>query len=355
MGLETWFVDAWSVLDGIAFASLRDARQWDEEKLTPSTTTVIIGPPDWRAVSIARITTALRATRGPFQESVFDENDEEMPFASLDDIRDVVRRSYLAGGIGLDDAGTIEAMTGDDLPKTPGGSGEWADVHRQLLALDSVDARSDAKASLVDVFGDGQTREVLADVCSRITTHLKPWFDSEGTERRRDWTDYIQWLQLTVNGMRVHDRDTINAVSAWYEQVDPMTIPSRSPFHQRQRLLFRLPAMGQYPGYPPIRTLGDQLLLACASRKCLQSLDTPDAFLPIVVGALVLATAAHGDQIRGETMDAQLLLEPALRWLAQVLPPKRDDESVQERMLEAVVLEIARRKAGGTTESTPTP
>jgi len=113
--------------------------------------------------------------------------------------------------------------------------------------------------------------------------------------------------------------------------------------------------MGQYPGYPPIRTLGDQLLLACASRKCLQSLDTPDAFLPIVVGALVLATAAHGDQIRGETMDAELLVEPALRWLAQVLPPKRDDESSQERMLEAVVLEIARRKAGGTSESTPTP
>ena len=80
MGLKlsaAWFIDSWCVLDGLAFASLRKPRNWAAATLVEPVTTVLIGPPDWRAVSISRLPTALAATRGPFQEGVLDDDGRE--------------------------------------------------------------------------------------------------------------------------------------------------------------------------------------------------------------------------------------------------------------------------------------
>ena len=84
MGLKlsaAWFIDGCRcVLDGLAFASLRKPRNSAAATLVEPVTTVLIGPPDWRAVSISRLPTALAATRGPFQEGVLDDDGRGIAF-----------------------------------------------------------------------------------------------------------------------------------------------------------------------------------------------------------------------------------------------------------------------------------
>jgi hypothetical protein len=263
----------------------------------------------------------------------------EISFQSLDDIRDVVRRAFLAGGLGLDDPGGIEPLT----PERPNlETGAWNQVHDQLLSLESVDVRANTAKALTDLLGGPRPRAVLANLFEQVTRHLKPWSESNRPARQRDWADYLQWLSLAWDSIGIRTADEAHAWFRLYRGDDryrfpyrPVMMPgvTRAPSHQRMRLLFRLPALGQFPSYPPIRTLGDQLLLACASRTCLRSLDTIDAFLPIAMSAIVLMGTANAHQLHGEAVDEELLLAPAMRWLTQMLPPKRNDQSVQERTL----------------------
>jgi hypothetical protein len=357
---DAWYIDAWSILDGIAFASLRVARDWGLDTLSPSTTTIIIGPPDWRAVSISRVTTALRAAHGPFQESVFDDNDHEIAFATLEDIRDVVRRAYLAGGLGLDDPGGVEPVVPERPNLDLGGS--WTRLHKDLLALDSTDARAGAAKALVDTLSDCQIQGVIKAQFDQLTLRLDPWIATKSADPTRDTADYAHWLSVVSLGLGLRTPRIEHGSAQLYNLLEypfrfaPMggvgTIAAMPP-HQRMRLLFRLPALSQYPGYPRIRTLADQMLLAFGSRSCLRTLNTMDAFLPIVLGALVMTGIRNAHQLGAIALNDKRLLEPAMHWLANMLPPARDDKSAQEQMLETLIRDIAKVRADSPKRPIP--
>lgn len=101
MGLKElqWFVDAWAVHDGKLFASHR-LDDTSANYLKSAESTVFMSVPDLQPVPVGRISTALRATRSGFQDRLRAANGAEIPFESLEQIRDLVRRGYLGGGLG---------------------------------------------------------------------------------------------------------------------------------------------------------------------------------------------------------------------------------------------------------------
>lgn len=96
-----WFIDAWAVHDGKVFASRRPADS------IRAAATVFMSVPDLEPLPVGRISTALRATRSGFQEGFRDAGGAEIPFDSLVQVRDLVRRAYLAAGLGPGAPGAV--------------------------------------------------------------------------------------------------------------------------------------------------------------------------------------------------------------------------------------------------------
>jgi len=100
---RAWFIDSWAVHDGKVFASRRPPESTDADA------TVFMSVPDLEAVPVGRISTALRATRGGFQEGLRTNDGDlaEIPFDDLRQVRDLVRRGYLAADLGPGSPGAI--------------------------------------------------------------------------------------------------------------------------------------------------------------------------------------------------------------------------------------------------------
>jgi len=120
---RAWFIDAWAVHDGKVFASRRPPES------IAADATVFMSVPDLEAVPVGRISTALRATRGGFQEGLrANDNDlAEIPFKDLRQVRDLVRRAYLAAGLGPGSPGAIAGP----LPRPAEGPGPGSAFLRQ--------------------------------------------------------------------------------------------------------------------------------------------------------------------------------------------------------------------------------
>lgn len=142
---RTWYVDTWSVLDGRLFASVRPPESID------ASSTVFLAVPDLEPIPVGRISTALHACRSGFQEGLRGEDGAEIPFRGLDEIRALVRRGYLGGGLGpgapgvpaapipAPDAGTGGAYLGERLEQLEAGR-LWVDAEVELrVALREVD------------------------------------------------------------------------------------------------------------------------------------------------------------------------------------------------------------------------
>ncbi|TWD83075.1 hypothetical protein FB561_4230 [Kribbella amoyensis] len=100
-----WFIDAWAVFDGVAFASRSDPAIRRTDRVTEAETTVFLSVPELEPIPLGRITTGLRAARASFQDGFFDDEGTEIAFGSLDGIREAIRRAYLATGLGPGGAG----------------------------------------------------------------------------------------------------------------------------------------------------------------------------------------------------------------------------------------------------------
>lgn len=115
MSNTRWYVESWFVTDGLAFASERT----DAGTIV---NVVFLAPPYWSPVAVANVSTAWAAHRASFQHGFFDaEGENEIGFASLAEIREVLRRAYLASGYGTFPTG--EDGEGGEIAPLPGGDG----------------------------------------------------------------------------------------------------------------------------------------------------------------------------------------------------------------------------------------
>lgn len=142
-----WYIDALDVRAGRAFASLRGAVSEHTTSIDNFEGTYFIAAPYFSPELLADATLALAATRGSYQQGVYDE-EGEVPFNSLGEIIDFVRRLYLnGGGTAPDGGGPPPAPDGGEGP--PGGmylearegveasSAEAQDIVQKLASLDT--------------------------------------------------------------------------------------------------------------------------------------------------------------------------------------------------------------------------
>jgi hypothetical protein len=351
--MPSWYIDSWSILDGIAFASLRDP--WnDAPTLAPAQTTVMIAPPDWRAVSIARLSTALAATRGGFQEGLYSDNDNEVEFPSLAIVRSVVRRAYLAGGVGIDASGGegIAAVPEGNWPRGGGGS-QWTKVRGLLLNPKAGAEVATVRDELVSLI----TRDVdhLWDLLRQLSSNLsdatgRTWISSTGEDRFRDRQDQVGFERLNFQ-LGLHAPRWL-PTPFW-----PEAWPGTPAPRQHLRLLLRMPAARQFPGYPRVNTIADQLFLVSASRVCFDQLRTMQDLLPILFAGVVIA--ANGG-LYGDVMPdyKAMVLERTAIWLSELVPERLQDEDGAERvdleeLLEELIVRIVQLRSGSGPVSTP--
>jgi hypothetical protein len=310
----------------------------------------LIAPPDWRAVSISRLSTALAATRGPFQEGVLTETDEELAFPSLDAVRRAVKRAYLAGGLGLDDAGGLEPI---GRPREGPGGAAWADVRSKLVDLRGTEQRSQAIDRLHAYFHEqGSPYLALRGCLEDLVRTTTPWHDT-GRSQRRDHDDRMCLLALTSN---LSPEDALEWIGRFVAPPNRLFFRfgwASMPLSRRLRLLFRLPAIGaDHRDFPPLRTLGDQLLLTMASRQYFESRKDLDHFIPLLAAAVILVGGANPTGSPAHSIDVDLVVRPALAWLVDgLLEPATSTESEAEAIIEKLVNDIAWLKLRPKTDT----
>lgn len=201
-----WYIDSWAVRDGLAFASERDAETIE------ASATVHIAPPDFRPVPIARISTAMAAARGHFQERLYD-FEGEIAFSSLEKLIEMVRRGYLGGGgpgllppegpgpEGEGDRPSDEGMgpSSEDGDEPDGDGGEyWQEARDAISELSDSQSRQRLSSALAGVLRAEPFKRLLdkcaADMLLLLARSIT--FLPAGTDRVRRWELCELWAVL---------------------------------------------------------------------------------------------------------------------------------------------------------------
>lgn len=356
MGMS-WRIDAWAVRDGVAFASDREELA-DIERLE-ARNTVFLSVPDLEPVPVGRISTALRATRGNFQAGFYDGEGNEIVLPTLEDVQALVRRAYLASGIG-DEGAAAPPLPFGTPPSREGGAAEAVphvpeppsadflegaiDRLDVLLELDPL-SMPEARTSLVDLEGEG-------------------WSELAGLVRGYALDVSLAWERRVAQRPTDVDGDLL---ASWYLLLAMRGIwdagPSEAPIDLQEFPVGRivlgalagtrnLPATRITPGYATrpaadvlaqapaplregwhtgIRRLTDKLYLALAVGDYFHH----NPRLPELAPSLLAALALTGGDRAALNSPGRLErhLQAALRWLWEELPrplPAAAEEALDE-------------------------
>jgi hypothetical protein len=338
MGLS-WVIDSWAPLDGVVFASKRKPEPFEAPPFAGSPawldaeTTVHISPPDWRPVSISRLATALAASRGPLQAGFWSAPDgrtpQEVQFKNLEELIEFARRVFVAAGAGMDSSGETEPVI---IPLTPEAPSGWQDLLEELTRLQpEADRRHLVDRLVKAVDAEGLARALAISLPAATNPWLTP--QPHQTHRVRDYLDLHGVSGPYLAHEPLYEYSFPFVPASWMAR-DHSALPAARALS----LLFRVPAIlvGEKP--LPGRTLGDQLVLALASRRRIASLKTPHEWMPLTVAALLIASTSSTALPFAHVARLEYLLIDAVRWLVDVLP----DTSLQahEDVLEEVLAQI---------------
>jgi len=335
---KAWFIDAWAVHDGRVFASRRLPESISADA------TVFMSVPDLEPVPVGRISTALRATRSGFQEGLRTNDSElaEIPFENLAQVRDLVRRAFLAAGLG---PGSPAGVAGP-VPRPDRGSGPGS------AFLEQESSARDAPWSCIYLLDAGPPPHLDQALYAVAKATILEWDLYLETQEPDEIRGLVGWLgALTRAGMlQPAENDVAGSpfptslldVAAQYEADNLLAtlqlIADRwlpgSPFEAAERIsgywsrghlaIVPLPAA---PGWPDrVRRLADMSLLPVID---LRFWTSDDPVTSLDVAPLVLSHAirqpARSGRLRGEPSAAEAAFDRArasMAWfLANELPP----------------------------------
>ncbi|MFN7983033.1 MAG: hypothetical protein U0Q11_14340 [Vicinamibacterales bacterium] len=385
---DNWFIDAWSVMDGYAFASRRTSDSLQADAV------FFVGPPYFEPEPVASLATALAATRAHFQEG-FRIEGQEVAFASLGDVVEAVRRAYRAGGVDLGGAPAPQAVR--PRPARPGGE----EVHPEALVSDELRDTWRVCRELLrdDCVSEERTRWLetkLSELIEGAFTELVPKFigaaaeemlvalvsghTSRSTAARElsAWIDKAQQLGIRVwfglepprlytavigvdRGFDWSLPELRELPAAFVELTLPILYRSNGALVREFRIPYAVPIPAAFQhgasessalsAFPQAPTMGHLLALATSDRWYVKAIDSVVEFVPIVVAALAQLPApslpfgafapVEGSQERRDVS------RKAARWLARALPSGSLAENPVERAIhDFVVLLLSRTSQG---------
>jgi hypothetical protein len=335
----SWFIESWCPLDGCAFAVHRN---FDIDAATgatiwlPADTVIVLAPPSFSPTPIASEASALWATRGPFQHKFLRQDGSEVAFKSLEQLVELVRRVYVAGGV----RGNPPNRDLPPAPEPPPGPNDpyWPPICAALPSAAGTPAGPAAAEAIL-------SRLTAADLSRFAEACFGGAIDecSRGGATRsvdlRDW-----WAVLFET-------------SSWSGLVPaafPYGPPNPLPFHLgpaigwntdiersiMDGLLCRIPSAYRIPGYEGLRYLGDHLCVATSDRRYWTLLPSPEHALPIVLASAIV-TAKGDDRLQGwmSGTDAwSSRRSRAAKWLSDAVPgPALDSISEAADAIDAVI------------------
>jgi hypothetical protein len=365
-----WYFDAWAVKDGLAFVSERTP-----DNIT-SESTVFLSVPDLEPVPLGRISTALRATRANFQDGFRDANGEEFGFDNLAQVREVIRRAYLASGLGP--VGAAEVPIPQDpflrdyerppfILEPPSDSGGAYYERRVTELLDKGQAKDWQDCSslqypeprfqfLKKLHETGAARELYPYVrafaeatlieCARRFARnfhlpserqlLRRWVGLLGTLGLWDgWEDLRYFLETSGIGSFVylmlepyHFYERYAAYPAWeWREVS-------TDFRGQKQLLFRIPCPLRSTWHQKIRVLSDKLLLPLTDREYFSVNKHLPEFVPLLLCSMVVtADPSISSGVREMLpLDRHRIVGRAFRWLSHELPIVELPSDVEEQL-----------------------
>jgi hypothetical protein len=365
-----WYIDSWAVLDGLAFASERDPESLQAKG------TVFLSVPDLEPVPVGRLSTALRAQRSGFQDGFRDDKGDEIEFTSLNQVRDLVRRAYLGGGLGPEPA-PLESRPVDPLLRTPGGEERpvelppdgaphyWSHLHkvdkhgpdgsRALLRTDfsplaAPGTRGEFLRKLYEgpyalalypflqAFGEASVHELVR------RGGAMPRFEVRAL--LRDWIAALWCIGL----WNPHEDPNFHAFLDRYGSYPGWVgIDWRYlellPAGRRQSMLFRIPCP-LLPGWDVhIRSLSHKILLALTLRDYFKINSGLAEFIPILLCSLVVAVG--NDDLPNRwgyelNSDRQRLLGRAFHWLKNELPSVELPPEAEDHLSRFAVQQLER-------------
>lgn len=325
----SWFIDAWAVRDGLAFAS---ERQGDDVLQR-----VHLAAPEFVATPIASGSTALAAARGHFQSGYFDESGNEVEFKSLEQVREAVRRGFLAGGRGLPSPPIGSAPQGPPPespqappPVLPNDSDErsrrafeWQEIIATARTMREPAEREALARMLVGAWGRSEeqiwqfVRETVDDM-GAAEQHAQT-----DAERLRCFRDRSRWMTLLVKG-HLYPPGLIRRGPPDFPEYE-YWLGSEGEALSMSGVLFAVPLHPHWRGTMAAETLGDALCEMAADRSKLGP-DSSSIFVPLLVVAMVVVAESLQPRVSafygGPSQKAfqAVAVHEAARWLARELP-----------------------------------
>jgi hypothetical protein len=368
--MKKWYFDAWDVLDGLAFTSKRSAELIDADH------TVFFSVPELEPVPVGRISTGLLATRFNFQQGFRNREGEEIGFDSLDQVREAVRRGYLAGGIGPGPVGPPQESVppGGDSPGVQPGSlgadgGQYYEIqlaHQSADPIRSKDysqlADEQKRADLLKDLQEPSSVAVLWNLLRGFAeATILEWLQRFPDDLRAGsmWNAVCQWGAALVSMQlwQQPDNEVYNNLSAFtvFRPVEmenlrtvtyalgymPFTRALMSPKIESS-LLFVVPCPLRREWHTSIRTLSDKLFLALSTRDYFRTNNHLPEFIPALLASMFMTLSNSRTPVitmPGPRPDLLLhervrLVSAALRWLEKELPqlalPEEAEEALEE-------------------------
>jgi hypothetical protein len=339
MGLnDAWYFDAWSVRDGMAFASHRRPAVRSAARRC-----VYLAVPGLEPEAVPGPSAGLWAARSNFQPGFFDEEGIEIGLPDLKAVREAVRRGYLAGGIGpgpggegvepeppdRDDDGPGNAATRyleDQLEQLRGtrahyrGSSDLANPHERAEFI-----REMSSSGWVDVLFAHMKAFAEATLVAWVSELPKHGDDEQTFGELFEWTALLYRTGLWSSpvafdtALRAAGADAFLNLPWPYWPMHVYVIKS-DVAPRMPSLLFRVPCPLRTPWDKRIRKLSDKLLLATSTLDYFRyNADLPE-LIPALLAALAVTTSARFTPVANGRINRPARVKAAFEWLAAQLP-----------------------------------
>jgi len=333
-----WHIEAWSVRDGMAFASRRAAGQ-----VLSAQRTVFVSVTGLETVPVGSVSPALWATRANFQQGLHDFDGEEIGFESLDQVRELVRRGYLAGGLGPSPPEGEPGPLPVRPPDEPDRARAEADLQHALADLqgayqDHDMANSASRQEFFDLLARPDSARLLRKLvldCAVAVTVLWAQRSMTGGHSLRDRSDFSRWISALIwhLGLWAHPWDAERSIDEALRISALEGAGFRDLFYGWRYgtdwhasaagdLIFVAPCPTPRGAGPRTSCLSDKLLHYVLTASAQGRTKALEDLVPAILAAMLVTVTMPVPVLRNSEADFIERLRAALAWLSAQMPQR---------------------------------